>query len=235
MPITRAALRRLRLPLPRSSCGGIWARQLHATARRPNAPWPTKYDTDLRTAQKLYYDFFPCTLHYYSWRGPKMAMHGCRLPPGPDDLTPPLSAVEQDNLLGADAVRVQDDGLVYPGPVGTDPVWSGAMLMPQATFLLEITGNYHDFYEEQKAAGRDVPEPYFFTVPKGERCPTLLLRADLAKFHLVIQDCESPIPFFWPTSMRKCSTSCLAQECRFQVRDPPWLCAPVSMRYWKRA
>lgn len=127
-----------------------------------------------------------------------MAMHGSRMPPVPDDLTPPLSAVEQDDLLEADAVRIQDDGLVYPGPVGTDPVWSGAMLMPQATFLLEITGNFHDFYEEQKAAGRDVPEPYFFTVPKGECCSTLLLRADLAYFYLVFRTANARYPSSGP-------------------------------------
>ncbi|KAI7776168.1 hypothetical protein LA080_005740 [Diaporthe eres] len=159
MPITRTALRQLRPILPRPSCGGMLTRQLHATARRPHSTWPAQHATEL-PANKVYRDFFPCTLHYYSCHGPTMAMHATSSSPSSDDDT-------VDNRLGQDVVRVQEDGLIYPGPEGTDSVWNGAILMPLATFLLDITENYHDVYEEQKAAGHDLPEPYFLTVPKG--------------------------------------------------------------------
>ncbi|KAL2279718.1 hypothetical protein FJTKL_13259 [Diaporthe vaccinii] len=167
MPITRTALRQLRPILPRPSCGGMLTRQLHATARRPHSTWPAQHATEL-PANKVYRDFFPCTLHYYSCHGPTMAMHATSSSPSSDDDT-------VDNRLGQDVVRVQEDGLIYPGPEGTDSVWNGAILMPLATFLLDITENYHDVYEEQKAAGHDLPEPYFLTVPKGLRIPSTLL------------------------------------------------------------
>ncbi|KAI3398676.1 hypothetical protein diail_8715 [Diaporthe ilicicola] len=116
-----------------------------------------------------------------------MAMHGSRM--SEFISSPPLEsdAAEQGNLLPQDIVRIQEDGLVYPGPEGNDPVCNGAMLMPHATFLLEISQNYYDCYEEQKAAGRNVPEPYFFTVPKGLRMPNTLLLAyeDGEMFHLM--------------------------------------------------
>lgn len=101
-----------------------------------------------------------------------MALHGTSSSPRSE-----LDADKVDNRLGQDVVRIQDDGLIYPGPEGTDPVWNGAMLMPLATFLLEITENYHDGYKEMKAAGHNIPEPYFFTVPKGGCVSILLLEA----------------------------------------------------------
>lgn len=101
-----------------------------------------------------------------------MAMHGTS-----SGQSPELDADKEDNRLGQDVVRVQEDGLIYPGPEGNDPVWNGAMMMPHATFLLEITENYYDGYEEQKAAGHDVPEPYLFTVPKGKYLSMFLLQA----------------------------------------------------------
>lgn len=96
-----------------------------------------------------------------------MALHGSPVNGFLGNLTSHLDAVEKDNLIGRDVVRVQEDGLVYPGPMSNDTVWNGAMLMPHTPFLLESTDNNIDHYEEQKAAGRDLPEPYFFTVPKG--------------------------------------------------------------------
>lgn len=101
-----------------------------------------------------------------------MALHGTGSSPRPES-----DADKVDNRLGQDVVRIQEDGLIYPGPEGTDPVWNGAMLMPLATFLLEITENYHDGYEEMKAAGHNIPEPYFLTVPKGGCVSILLLEA----------------------------------------------------------
>lgn len=171
MPITQATLRQLRLLLPRSSCGGMLARQLHVTARARNSTAPTHHATDL-PAKNVYHEFFPCTLHYYSCHGPTMAMHATSSEPSSES-----DVDKEDNRLGQDVVRVQEDGLVYPGPEGNDPVWNGAMMMPHATFLLEITENYYDGYEEQKAAGHNVPEPYFFTVPKGGYVSILLLQA----------------------------------------------------------
>lgn len=101
-------------------------------------------------------------------------MHGSRMNGFLGSPITDLGAAEQDNLLGQDVVRVQEDEIAYPGPKGNDPVWNGAMLMTHATLLLEITENYHDFYEEQKAAGRNIQEPYFFIVPKGEYVSPLL-------------------------------------------------------------
>lgn len=174
MPITRAVLQGpsrglLRLPLARPPCGMLARRQLHATAQRRNSTGTAQYAADL-PAKKVYQDSFPCTLHYYSWRGPTMAMHGSDLSSGSD-------AAEEDNLLGQDVVRVQEDGLVYPGPKGNDSVWNGALMMPHATFLLELTDNYLDNYVARKSVGRDVPEPYFFTVPKGGYLNLVLLQA----------------------------------------------------------
>lgn len=116
-----------------------------------------------------------------------MAMHATS-----SGQTSESDADKEDNRLGQDVVRVQEDGLIYPGPEGTDPVWNGAMMMPHATFLLEITGNYHDGYEEQKAAGHNVPEPYFFTVPKGGYVSILLLEAGwlISILHLRITDTQ---------------------------------------------
>lgn len=186
MPITRAALRQLRPLLPRPSCGGMLTRQLRATARRPHSTGPAQRATEL-PAKNVYRDFFPCTLHYYSCRGPTMAMHGTSSSPSSES-----DADKVDNHLGQDVVRVQDDGLIYPGPEGSDPCWNGAMLMPHATFLLEITENYHDGYEEMKAAGHDVPEPYFFTVPKGGYVSVLLLETGwlISILHLRITDTQ---------------------------------------------
>ena len=68
----------------------------------------TQYATDL-PAKNIYHDFFPCTLHYYSWRGPTMAMHGSRMSEVVRSSILDLDAAEKDNLLGQDVVRVQDD------------------------------------------------------------------------------------------------------------------------------
>lgn len=202
MPITRTALRQPRPILPRPSCGGMLTRQLHATARRPHSTGPAQHATEL-PAKKVYRDFFPCTLHYYSCHGPTMAMHATSSSPSSDD-------DKVDNRLGQDVVRVQEDGLIYPGPEGTDSVWNGAMLMPLATFLLDITENYHDVYEEQKAAGHDLPEPYFLTVPKGGLCLNLAAGGRLGNLNLASQDYGYPVLFFWLTNMGRCSTLCPA-------------------------
>lgn len=95
-----------------------------------------------------------------------MAMHGSLKCARHDSPISDLEAAEEENLLAQDFVRIQEDGLVYPGPKGNERVWNGASLHPHAVFLLERTHNYHDFYEEQKAAGRNVLEPYFLTVPR---------------------------------------------------------------------
>lgn len=177
-------------------------RQLHATARRAHSTGPAQHATEL-PAKNIYRDFSPCTLHYYSCHGPTMAMHATSSSPSSDD-------DKVDNRLGQDVVRVQEDGLVYPGPEGTDSVWNGAMLMPLATFLLDITENYHDVYEEQKAAGHYLPEPYFFTVPKGGLCLNLAAGGRLANLSLASQDYGYPVLFFWLTNMGRCSTLCPA-------------------------
>lgn len=122
-----------------------------------------------------------------------MAMHGSVFSSSSKSS---VDAAEYDNLLGQDVVRVQEDGLVYPGPEGNDPVWNGAWMMPHATFLLEITDNYLDNYVERKSAGHDVPEPYFFTVPKGGYSNLLLLQTGgLISILIASQDSGYPLRF----------------------------------------
>lgn len=104
----------------------------------------------------------------------------------------PLDAVERVMRSGSDVVREQEDGLVYPGPQGNDSVWNGALMLPLAPFLFDITDNMHDWYQEQKAAGRNVPEPYFLTVPKGGHHSSLLLQVDwlMLNFYLRISNAQ---------------------------------------------
>lgn len=116
--------------------------------------------------------------------------------PGPDELTSHLDAIEQDMRSGRDVVRVQEDGLVHPSPQGNDRVWNGAMLFPLAPGLFEFTDNDYEFYEEQKAAGRLVSEPYFLTIPKGGYPSTLLQERQGTNLAFVLQESACPILFF---------------------------------------
>lgn len=106
-------------------------------------------------AKNIYTDRFPCTLHYYSSRGPKLLLYNHEEYEGDSDI----------HRLAQDAVTVNDQAIVDPKI--TSP-WGGATMYPNTLLMLQITRSFSDWAEECKSKGEDVATPWFFTIPKGK-------------------------------------------------------------------
>lgn len=128
-------------------------RSIHGTTTNLTASIP-HFASEFQ-AKNIYTDRFPCTLHYYSSRGPKLLLYDHREYDGDSDV----------HRLPQDAVAVNDQAIVDPAI--TSP-WGGATMYPNTLLMLQITRSFSDWAEECKSKGEDVATPWFFTIPKGE-------------------------------------------------------------------
>lgn len=157
----------------RRSLHGTTATRFMASAAMASASAaPSKYSALEQQVKKIYLDRFPCTLHYYSSRGPKLHLFDRRKllererahgeAEGEED--------EDPHRLGQDAVPVDDQGQIDLRGGQALPPWPGAALHPNTNVRLEITRSWIEWAEECRTArGQDVATPWFFTIPKGER------------------------------------------------------------------
>ncbi|KAK4151341.1 hypothetical protein C8A00DRAFT_17223 [Chaetomidium leptoderma] len=114
---------------------------------------------------------FPATMHYYS----------------PHRLSSLFDCREKDSRpddLRDEAVYVADNGLVYPRqPNNEQRVSNGVVFMPNTFWMQELARLYFDqYYLDLVDEGKQVEEPYIYTVAKGNRL--ILVHEDNERFSL---------------------------------------------------
>lgn len=131
-------------------------RHLHVTAKAGSTT--PSYATAFH-AKDVHTKSFPCTLHYYSSRGPNLLLY---------DHTDGEATEGSKELycLHQDAVVVHSDGLVYPGPAAPR-IWNGLYMLPNTLLMQQIITGYLDWYETNKETNEKIAMPYLFTIPKG--------------------------------------------------------------------
>jgi hypothetical protein len=132
-------------------------RYLHVTVEA-NSATPS-YATAFH-AKDVYTKSFPCTLHYYSPRGPSLLLYDHA------DGKEATESSEELYRLHTDAVVVHSDGLVYPGPA-VPRIWNGLYMLPNTLLMQQIITGYLDWYETNQEANKKIATPYIFTIPKG--------------------------------------------------------------------
>lgn len=145
-PLCKSALPRLKY-LPRLQQRHALAamparRQSHTTTTNSIASNIPQFASTFQT-KNIYTDRFPCTLHYYSSRGPKLLLFDQRLYKGDGDV----------HRLAQDAIAVNDEAAV--DPASTSP-WSGATIYPNTLLMLQITRSFSDWAQECKSKGEDM-------------------------------------------------------------------------------
>lgn len=176
MPLFRSLTRRkpnqplpLPLLLPLSSTYTTSPpRRFHATATnlRPTTT-PVPPFAKAFQAERIYTDHFPCTLHYYSSRGPKLALF--------DYTTLFAGVIEKYSdfanypyYIHEDSVFVGNNGLVDPTDRSQSNL-NGLNMWPNTLLMLQITRSYSEAADDFRAGGEDVPIPWIFTITKGNQ------------------------------------------------------------------
>ncbi|ROV89304.1 hypothetical protein VSDG_09094 [Cytospora chrysosperma] len=158
-------------------------RRFHATATNFTSTSPPPFAAlEGLPARRIYTESFPCTLHYYSSRGPKLALFDHKKLP-PHDLG-------TGRYIHHDHVHVGDAGLVDPRDSSVR--WNGLHMYPNTINSVELMGYFSDEAEECRMQGQDVPTPWMFTIPKGTPLPghLFLVYEDLEQFHLLAREAK---------------------------------------------
>lgn len=132
-------------------------RYLHITAKASSA---TPSYTSTFHAKDVHTKSFPCTLHYYSPRGPSLLLYDQA--DGKED----TESSEELYRLHQDAVVIHGDGLVYPGPAAPR-IWNGLYMLPNTLLMQQIITGHLNWYETNKEKNVKMATPYLFTIPKG--------------------------------------------------------------------
>lgn len=139
------------------------AQRFHATATNftPTIPPFAK----AFQAKGIYTDYFPCNLHYYSSRGPKLALFDyASLSSGIIEKHGDLA--DYPYYIHEDSVCVGKNGLVNPAD-RSQCNYNGLNMWPNTLLMLQIMRSYSEAAEDFRERGEDVPIPWIFTITKG--------------------------------------------------------------------